>query len=148
MSSVNRVILIGNVGRDPEIRSMANGNRVCNFSLATSEHWTDKQSGEKKEKTEWHNVVIFNDGLVGVVEKYVRKGSKLYIEGQLQSRNWTDKNGVERYTTEVVLQKFRGQIVLLDGAKAKGETQSQSQSQGHTDHQAPLDGLDDEIPFS
>ena len=114
--SVNKVILVGNLGRDPEVRSFANGGKVANLSLATSETWRDKQSGERKEKTEWHRVVIFNDRLVEVAEKYLRKGSKIYVEGQLQTRKWTDQQGQERYTTEVALQRFRGELTMLDGA--------------------------------
>ena len=113
--SVNKVILIGNLGRDPEIRTTQDGTRIANFSLATSENWRDKASGERRERTEWHRVVIFNDRLVDVVEKYVKKGAKLYIEGALQTRKWTDQQGVEKYTTEVVLQRFRGELTMLDG---------------------------------
>ncbi len=113
--SVNKVILIGNVGKDPEIRSLQNGGRVANFSLATSESWKDRNSGEKREKTEWHRVVVFNDNLVGVVERFIKKGSKLYIEGALETRKWTDQGGQEKYSTEVVIKQFRGEITLLDG---------------------------------
>ena len=113
--SVNKVILIGNVGKDPEIRSLQNGGRVANFSLATSESWKDRTSGEKREKTEWHRVVVFNDNLVGVVERFIKKGSKLYIEGALETRKWTDQSGQEKYSTEVVIKQFRGEITLLDG---------------------------------
>jgi len=112
--SVNKVILIGNLGRDPEFRSTQDGQRIANFSIATSENWRDKASGERRERTEWHRIVVFNDRLVDVIEKYVKKGSKLYIEGALQTRKWTDKEGQERYTTEVVLQKFRGELTMLD----------------------------------
>ena len=112
--SVNKVILVGNLGRDPEIRSMNSSDRVCNLSLATSESWNDKSSGERQERTEWHRVVIFDQKLIEVCEKYVKKGSKLYIEGQLQTRKWTDQSGVEKYSTEVVLQRFRGQLTMLD----------------------------------
>ena len=108
--SVNKVILIGNLGRDPEIRSMPNGDRIANLSIATSETWRDKSSGERKEKTEWHRVVIFNDNIVKVVENYVKKGSTVYIEGALQTRKWTDQSGVEKYSTEVVLQGFGGTL--------------------------------------
>jgi single-strand DNA-binding protein len=118
--SVNKVILIGNVGRDPEIRSTNDGTRIANFTLATSENWRDKASGERRERTEWHRVVIFNDRLTEVVEKYVKKGAKLYIEGALQTRKWTDKEGQERYTTEVVLQRFRGELVMLDSRGGGG----------------------------
>ena len=112
--SVNKVILIGNLGRDPEIRTMQNGGRVANLSLATSESWRDKASGERRERTEWHRVVIFDERLIDVVEKYTRKGSKLFVEGQIQTRKWTDQSGQERYTTEIVLQRFRGGITMLD----------------------------------
>jgi single-strand DNA-binding protein len=114
--SVNKVILVGNLGRDPEIRSTGDGMRIANLALATSESWRDRNSGERKERTEWHRVVIFNERLVEVVEKYVKKGSKLYIEGALQTRKWTDNQGQERYSTEVVLQRFRGELTMLDGA--------------------------------
>jgi single-strand DNA-binding protein len=113
--SVNKVILIGNLGRDPEIRSTQDGTRIANLSLATSETWRDRNSGERKERTEWHRVVIFNDRLVEVVEKYLKKGSKIYVEGALQTRKWTDQSGAERYSTEVVLQRFRGELTMLDG---------------------------------
>src|SRR4249920_984916 len=114
--SVNKVILVGNLGRDPEIRSTQDGTRIATLNLATSENWRDKMSGERKEKTEWHRVVIFNERLVEVAEKYLRKGSKIYVEGQLQTRKWTDQQGQERYTTEVALQRFRGELTMLDGA--------------------------------
>lgn len=119
--SVNKVILVGNLGRDPEVRSMQNGGRVCNLSLATSESWRDKDSGERREKTEWHRVVIFNERLLEVAEKYLKKGSKIYIEGQLQTRKWTDQSGVEKYSTEVVLQRFRGELTMLDTRGGGGE---------------------------
>lgn len=115
--SVNKVILVGNVGKDPEVRRMTSGDPVVTLSLATSESWKDKSSGEKKEKTEWHRVVIFNKNLADVAEKYLRKGAKVYVEGQLQTRKWTDKDGAEKYSTEVVLQNFRGELTLLDGKK-------------------------------
>jgi single-strand DNA-binding protein len=118
--SVNKVILVGNLGRDPEIRSTQDGTKVANLSLATSENWRDKSTGERKERTEWHRVVIFNERLVDVVEKYVKKGSKLYIEGALQTRKWTDNTGAEKYTTEVVLQRFRGELTMLDGRGGGG----------------------------
>lgn len=137
MSSVNRVTLIGNVGRDPEIRN-SGGTRICNLSLATSERWKDKATGEFTEKTEWHRVVIFDDRLVDVVERYVAKGSKLYLEGQLQTRKWTDKSGAEKYSTEVVLSKFRGQLVLLGGHVDTAD--------GAPRRPSVVD-LDDEIPF-
>src|SRR5580693_163801 len=115
--SINKVILVGNLGRDPEIRSTGDGTRIANLALATSETWRDRNSGERKERTEWHRVVIFNERLVEVVEKYVKKGSKLYIEGALQTRKWTDNAGVEKYSTEVVLTRFRGELTMLDGAR-------------------------------
>src|SRR5437868_12300990 len=112
--SVNKVILVGNLGKDPEVRRMTSGDPVVNLSVATSETWRDKSSGERKEKTEWHRVVIFNKNLAEVAEKYLRKGAKVYIEGQLQTRKWTDKDGQEKYSTEVVLQNFRGELTMLD----------------------------------
>jgi single-strand DNA-binding protein len=118
--SVNKVILVGNLGRDPEIRSTQDGTKVANLSLATSESWRDKNTGERKERTEWHRVVIFNERLVDVVEKYVKKGSKLYVEGALQTRKWTDNTGAEKYSTEVVLQRFRGELTMLDGRGGGG----------------------------
>jgi single-strand DNA-binding protein len=118
--SINKVILVGNLGRDPEIRSTNDGTRIANLALATSESWRDRNSGERKERTEWHRVVIFNERLVEVVEKYVKKGSKLYIEGALQTRKWTDNAGVEKYSTEIVLQRFRGELTMLDGARGSG----------------------------
>ena len=121
--SVNRVILVGNLGRDPEVKSFQNGGRVCNLSVATSEGWKDKQSGERRERTEWHRIVIFNDALVGVAEKFLRKGSKVYIEGQLETRKF-ESNGREQYTTEIVLRPYRGELTLLDG-KSDGEGGSQ-----------------------
>ena len=166
--SVNKVILVGNVGNDPEIRSFNNGGKVANFSLATSETWRDKSSGEKKEKTEWHRVAIFQDGLVGVVERYVKKGSKLYIEGKLQTRKWQDRDGNDKYTTEVVIQGFGGQLTMLDGREGGGARSggdgggynqdsvaygNQGQSGGGSRSASAQEGpkenfdLDDEIPF-
>lgn len=118
--SVNKVILVGNLGRDPEIRSTQDGMKIANLSLATSETWRDRNSGERRERTEWHRVVIFNEKLCEVAEKYLRKGSKIYIEGQLQTRKWTDQSGVEKYTTEVVLQRFRGDLTMLDSRQDGG----------------------------
>lgn len=115
MAGVNKVILVGNLGKDPEIRSMQNGGRVASFSLATSETWKDRNTGERKERTEWHRIAVFNENLVGVIERFVKKGSKIYIEGQLETRKWTDQSGQERYTTEVVLRPYRGELTLLDG---------------------------------
>ena len=154
--SVNKVILIGNLGRDPEIRSTQDGTRVANLSIATSESWRDKSTGERREKTEWHRVVIFNDRIVDVAEKYLRKGSKVYLEGQLQTRKWTDQSGQEKYTTEVVLQRFRGELTMLDGrpgAEAGGgysEPSHDAPSHGPSGGgRGPSSGgdLDDEIPF-
>lgn len=133
--SVNKVILIGNLGRDPEIRTMQGGAKVCNLAIATSESWKDKNSGERKEKTEWHRVVIFNDRMVDVVERFLKKGAKVYVEGQLQTRKWTDQNGAEKYTTEVVLQRYRGELTLLD---SKGSAPADDRQGGHPD---------DDIPF-
>ncbi len=113
--SVNKVILVGNLGKDPEVRSLNSGDKVCNLSIATSEQWRDRTSGERKERTEWHRVVIFNDNLVKVAEQYLKKGSTVYIEGALQTRKYQDNSGVEKYTTEVVLQKFRGELTMLGG---------------------------------
>lgn len=118
--SVNKVILIGNLGRDPEIRSFQNGGRVANLSVATSENWKDRNTGERKERTEWHRVVVFNDALVGVVERFLKKGSKIYVEGQIETRKYTDQSGAERYTTEVVLRPFRGELTMLDGREGGG----------------------------
>src|SRR5499425_1489640 len=113
--SVNKVILVGNLGRDPEIRSTQDGMRIANLAVATSESWLDRVSGERKERTEWHRVVIFNERLAEIAEKYLKKGSKIYVEGALQTRKWTDQGGQERYSTEVVLQRFRGELTMLDG---------------------------------
>jgi len=118
--SVNKVIIVGNLGRDPESRSFQNGGKVVNLRIATSETWKDRSSGERKERTEWHSVAIFNEGLANTAEKYLRKGSKVYIEGQLQTRKWQDNNGQDRYTTEIVLQGFNGQLVMLDGRQSEG----------------------------
>lgn len=118
--SVNKVILIGNLGRDPEIRNMQNGGKVCNLNIATSERWRDRNSGEMQERTEWHRVVIFNEKLAEVAEKYLRKGSKVYVEGQLQTRKWQDQSGQDKYSTEVVLQRFRGELTMLDGRNEGG----------------------------
>ena len=118
--SVNKVILIGNLGRDPEVRSFQNGGKVCNLRIATSETWKDRNTGERREKTEWHSVAIFQEGLVRVAEQYLRKGSKVYIEGQLQTRKWQDQNGQDKYTTEVVLQGFNGTLTMLDSRNQDG----------------------------
>jgi single-strand DNA-binding protein len=119
--SVNKVILVGNLGRDPEVRSMQDGRSMVNMSVATSDTWRDRQSGERKERTEWHRVVIFNEKLAEVAQKYVRKGSKVYVEGQLSTRKWTDQSGQERYTTEVVIPRFGGALTMLDGRGGGGE---------------------------
>jgi len=162
--SVNKVILVGNLGRDPEIRRMNNGDPVVNLSVATSENWRDKSSGERREKTEWHRVVIFNDNLAKVAENYLKKGSKVYVEGQLQTRKWTDQNGQEKYSTEVVLQRFRGELTMLDGRNEGGSSFGGDSSGGYDQMgggssgggQRSMDGpkedfrnadLDDEIPF-
>lgn len=159
--SVNKVILVGNVGNDPEIRSFQNGGRVANLSLATSENWKDKNTGERKEKTEWHRVSVTNEGLVKVIENYVKKGSKLYIEGQLETRKWQDAQGNDKYSTEVVLRPYRGELTMLDsrgGASSGGggsfnDNQSGGFSQGapaqsQATAAAPaMDELEDEIPF-
>ena len=118
--SVNKVILLGNLGQDPDVRTMQNGKKVCTFSIATSDSWKDKETGEKKEKTEWHRVVVFNEGLVGVIENYVKKGSKLYVEGSLQTRKWTDDSGTEKYTTEIVIQGYGGRIDMI-GSKGNNQ---------------------------
>jgi single-strand DNA-binding protein len=166
--SVNKVILVGNLGKDPEIRSTNDGTKVASLSVATSETWKDRQSGERREKTEWHRVVIFNDRLVEVAERYLKKGAKVYLEGALQTRKWTDNSGVEKYTTEVVLQKFRGELTMLDGRQGGGEGMSdeeggysggggfsggrssgsgRSSGGGGGGGRPPATDLDDEIPF-
>ncbi|NBC95849.1 MAG: single-stranded DNA-binding protein, partial [Deinococcus-Thermus bacterium] len=113
--SVNKVILVGNLGRDPEVRSFQNGGRVCNLSVATSERWKDRNSGEQREKTEWHRVAIFSEPLVNIAERFLRKGSKVYLEGQIETRKWQDQSGQDRYSTEVVLRPYKGELTLLDG---------------------------------
>src|SRR3954469_8078440 len=149
--SVNKVILVGNLGKDPEVRRMTSGEPVVNLSLATSESWRDKASGERKEKTEWHRVVIFNKNLADVAEKYLKKGSKVYVEGQLQTRKWTDKDGQEKYSTEVVLQNFRGELTMLDGRNGGGEGGHAGGGGSRGTSEAPAsfqrDEMDDEIPF-
>lgn len=149
--SVNKVILVGNLGRDPEIRTFQNGGRVANFSIATSESWKDKQTGEKKERTEWHRISVTNEGLIGVIERYVKKGSKLYIEGQLETRKYTDKDGTEKYTTEVVLRPYRGELTLLDSRGGGGGSDyGDGPSSGGAQESAGGFGggaIDDEIPF-
>lgn len=159
--SVNKVILVGNLGKDPEVRSMQSGDKVCSFSIATSESWKDKTSGERQERTQWHNVVIWNQPLVKVAESYLKKGSKVYIEGQLETRKW-EKDGVDRYTTEVVLRPFRGEMTLLDSkGSSGGGGYQQDQGDSSQSYGAPagrsasntstaparVDELEDEIPF-
>ena len=161
--SVNKVILVGNLGRDPEVRSMQDGRSMVNMSVATSDTWRDRQSGERKERTEWHRVVIFNEKLAEVAQKYVRKGSKVYVEGQLSTRKWTDQGGQERYTTEVVIPRFGGALTMLDG-RSGGEGGGGGPAGGMDDDaggSAPASGggggrpaarggkaeLDDDIPF-
>jgi len=163
--SVNKVILVGNLGRDPEIRSTQDGTRIANLSVATSESWRDKASGERKERTEWHRVVIFNDKLVEIVEKYLKKGAKVYLEGALQTRKWTDNSGQERYSTEVVLQRYRGELTMLDGRSGGGDSggyadeapaqefaaagggRSGAGGAGRGERRPAVQDLDDEIPF-
>jgi single-strand DNA-binding protein len=153
--SVNKVILVGNLGRDPEIRTLNSGDRVANLRIATSETWRDKATGERKEKTEWHQVVIFNENIVKVAENYLKKGSTVYIEGSLQTRKWTDQQGVEKYSTEVVLQRFRGELTMLGGRGGAeggaGEESGGYSSGGRAQSSGPREtfsaDLDDEIPF-
>ena len=146
--SVNKVILVGNLGKDPEVRRMTSGDPVVNLSVATSESWRDKASGERKEKTEWHRVVIFTKNLAEVAEKYLRKGAKVYVEGQLQTRKWTDKDGAEKYSTEVVLQNFRGELTMLDGRNGGGEGGGGgARGAGEAPASFQRDEMDDEIPF-
>jgi single-strand DNA-binding protein len=149
--SVNKVILIGNLGRDPDVRRMTSGEPVVNLSIATSESWRDKASGERKERTEWHRVVIFNENLAKVAEQYLRKGSKVYLEGQLSTRKYTDKDGVEKYSTEVVLNRFRGELVMLDGRSEGGAGSGGGAARSSSGGDAPASfdrgEMDDEIPF-
>lgn len=159
--SVNKVILVGNLGRDPEVRTMQqSGGRVASLSVATSESWKDKNSGERKERTEWHRVSIYNDNLISIVERYLKKGSKVYLEGQLETRKYTDKDGAEKYTTEVVLRQFRGELTLLDGSSGNGGGRGVEDysgagapsfgggSQGGYSSGGSIgNDLDDEIPF-
>ena len=159
--SVNKVILVGNVGQDPEVRQFQNGGQVCNFSLATSENWKDKNTGERREKTEWHRISVFNEGLIRVIQSYVKKGSKLYIEGQLETRKWQDQSGQDRYTTEVVLRGFNATLTMLDSRNSEGGRMGGgynqdsvaygNQGQGARAIEGPAQDfshdLDDEIPF-
>lgn len=155
--SLNKVTLIGNLGQDPEIRNMQDGRKLATFSLATSENWRDRSSGERRERTEWHRIVVFSEGLVRVIEQYIKKGSKLYIEGQLQTRKWTDQNGQDRYTTEVVLQNFNSSLIMLDGRSGGSAGSYDQGGYGESASQAaPFSGesgfgggsaMDDDIPF-
>ncbi len=148
--SVNKVILVGNLGRDPEVRHTQDGSPVVNMSVATSENWRDKNSGERRERTEWHRVVIFNERLGEVAQKYLHKGSKVYLEGQLQTRKWQDQSGVDKYTTEVVLGRFRGELTMLDSRGGGGEFAEAEAGAGDAAPSQPAASggdLDDEIPF-
>ncbi len=153
--SVNKVILVGNLGRDPEIRTFQNGGQVCNFAIATSETWKDKNSGERQERTNWHNIAIFSDPLIRISEQYLKKGSKVYIEGQLETRKWQDQSGNDKYTTEVVLRPYRGELTLLDSRSEQAERPSGFLKDGNSSLQASqglnsnqdIGDLDDEIPF-
>lgn len=144
--SVNKCIIVGNVGQDPEIRTTQSGSKIANLSVATSESWKDKNTGEKREKTEWHRVSVFSEGLVRVIEQWVKKGSKVYLEGQLQTRKWVDQAGVEKYTTEIVLQGFNAALVLLDHREAGASKPEPQRHQSKVSAFEP-DGLDDDIPF-
>jgi single-strand DNA-binding protein len=143
--SVNKVILLGNIGQDPTIRTTQDGKKIATFSLATSEKWKDKSSGEQRDKTEWHRVVVFSEGLSSVVERFVKKGSKLYIEGALQTRKWTDNSGIEKYTTEVILQGFSSKLEIVDNRK-DGDGSNYSSSSYDDSHETPS-GIEDDIPF-
>lgn len=151
--SINKVILVGNLGQDPEIRTTQDGREIANFSIATSESWKDKTTGEKKDKTEWHRIVVFSQGLVGIIKNYVKKGSKLYIEGQLQTRKWTDNQGIEKYTTEVVLQNYNSALQLLDSRNSASSDQyssgynNQQQTSQSSNDNVVVEEADDEIPF-
>ena len=150
--SVNKVILIGNLGADPEVRTLPSGSKMVQLSVATSESWRDKNTGERREKTEWHRVVIWNEGLCKIAEQYLRKGSKVYLEGQLQTRKWEDQSGQERYTTEVVLQGFNSALTMLDGRPGGGGEPSDAgsdfgQSNPRQPARAQAEEMDDEIPF-
>lgn len=159
--SVNKVILVGNLGRDPEVRAMQSGDKVVNLSIATSESWKDKATGEKKERTEWHRVVVFNQGIATVCERYLKKGAKVYIEGQLETRKWTDKDGLEKYSTEVVLRPFRGELTMLDsrggeggyassgggGGRSFGDSGDSGFGGGAPSRAPMVQEFEDEIPF-
>lgn len=150
--SVNKVIIVGNLGRDPDVRTFQNGGKVVNLRIATSETWRDKATGERKEKTEWHSVAIFNEGLAKIAEQYLTKGSTVYIEGQLETRKWQDQSGADKYTTEIVLKQFRGELTLLGGKGGGDDRPQDDRDTGRSDHarQAPPSqgsAMDDEIPF-
>ena len=149
--SINKVILIGNLGRDPEVRQTQDGKSVVNLSLATSESWKDRASGERRERTEWHRVVIFNENLARIAEQYLRKGSKIYVEGQLQTRKWQDQSGQDRYSTEVVLGRFRGELTMLDGRGGRDEgfagAEPEIADTASAPEATPGADIDDEIPF-
>ena len=153
--SVNKVIIVGNLGRDPEVRNFQNGGKVCNLRIATSERWKDKNSGEQREKTEWHSVAIFSEPLVRVAEQYLRKGSKIYVEGQLETRKWQDQQGQDRYTTEVVLRPYRSELTILSGRGEMGDSMAVSSSSdpmggeiaSPSNFPKPAGDMDDDIPF-
>ena len=153
VGSVNKVILLGNLGRDPEIRSMQSGSKMASFSIATSKRWKDRNTQEQKEKTSWHNIVVFGDGLVDIVEKYVKKGSKIYVEGELQTRKWQDKDGNDRYTTEVILQGYNCNLTLLDSRQNNSENEkkitdeSNNSDKNFTNDSSDSNEIDDDIPF-
>jgi single-strand DNA-binding protein len=142
--SVNKVIIVGNLGKDPEIRNTQTGAKIANFTVATSESWKDKSTGEHREKTEWHRIVVFNEGLAGIVERYIKKGSKVYIEGSLQTRKWQGNDGVDKYTTEVVLQGFNGTLTMLDSKSDTGQAGNDAPDSGYGNGNADLE---DSIPF-
>lgn len=152
--SINKVILVGNLGQDPEIRSTQDGREIANFSLATSESWKDKNTGEKKDKTEWHRIVIFSQGLVGIAKNYLKKGTKIYLEGSLQTRKWTDNQGVEKYTTEIVLQNYNSTLQILDSKVGSSGSSSGGSSDNYSANNSNrknsdivIEENDDEIPF-
>lgn len=148
--SVNKVILVGNLGKDPEIRQTQNGVDIANFSLATTENWKDKATGEKKTKTEWHNIVVFQSGLVTLIKNFVKKGAKVYLEGSLQTRKWTDKNNNERYTTEIVLQGFNSNFTMLGSQQQNPTSNNSPQESKQSGYQSPQTNnnqLDDDLPF-
>jgi len=146
-NSINKVTLIGNVGRDPEIRTTQDGKEIASITLATSESWKDRLSGERKERTEWHRIVVFADGLVNIIKNYIKKGSKLYIEGALQTRKWVDNSGVERYTTEIVLQNFNSVLLMLDNSRSNGGDNISHNDSSSMSNNFTAEEIDDEIPF-